>query len=87
MDKIVIGFQNNINNSIGPRAQASMDYGDMLKEVLPDCEIIFQDERLTTFEANRMLVEEGDVSRKKRKQVIDKLAAVLILQNYLNTKK
>lgn len=87
VDKIVIGFPKNMNNSIGPRAQASMDYGDMLKEVLPDCEIIFQDERLTTFEANRMLVEEGDVSRKKRKQVIDKLAAVLILQNYLNTKK
>ena len=44
----------------------------------------FQDERLTTVQAERMLVEEADVSRKKRKQVIDKIAAEFILQNYLD---
>ena len=48
--------------------------------------IDFQDERLTTVEAERMLVEQADASRKKRKQVIDKLAASLILQNYLDAK-
>ncbi|MCG4288339.1 Holliday junction resolvase RuvX, partial [Lactobacillaceae bacterium KNUT 0156] len=60
-------------------------YGDLLTETfgLP---IDFQDERLTTVEAERMLVEEADASRKKRKQVIDKLAAALILQNYLDRK-
>ena len=46
--------------------------------------IDFQDERLTTVEAERMLVEQADASRKKRKKVIDKLAASLILQNYLD---
>ncbi len=46
----------------------------------------FEDERLTTVEAERMLVEKADVSRKKRKKVIDKVAAGLILQNYLDRK-
>lgn len=87
VDRIVIGLPKNMNNSIGPRAQASMAYGDLLQEALPECEIIYQDERLSTSQAERMLVEEGNVSRKKRKQVIDKLAAVMILQNYLNYKK
>ncbi|HGI5306974.1 TPA: Holliday junction resolvase RuvX, partial [Streptococcus pyogenes] len=44
----------------------------------------YQDERLTTVEAERMLIEQADISRGKRKKVIDKLAAQLILQNYLN---
>ena len=48
--------------------------------------VVFCDERLTTVEAERMLVEQADTSRKKRKQVIDKLAAGLILQNYLDSK-
>lgn len=86
VDVIVIGLPKNMNNSIGPRAEASMAYGDKLQAYLPDCQIIYQDERLTTTQAERMLIEEGNVSRKKRKQVIDKLAAVMILQNYLNYK-
>lgn len=81
----VLGLPKNMNNSLGPRAQAAQDYGELLKETfgLP---IDFEDERLTTVEAERMLVEEADTSRKKRKQVIDKLAASLILQNYLDRK-
>lgn len=86
VNKVVIGLPKNMNNSIGPRAEASFAYGKGLQELLPDMEIAYQDERLTTSQAERMLITEGDVSRKKRKQVIDKLAAVLILQNYLNTK-
>ncbi|MEL5939726.1 Holliday junction resolvase RuvX, partial [Tetragenococcus halophilus] len=64
--------------------QASMSYGKKLEEYyqLP---VIYQDERLTTVQAERMLVEQADTSRKKRKKVIDKLAAVVILQNYLDT--
>ena len=58
----------------------------LFRSLLPEIEIAYQDERLTTAQAEKMLITEGDVSRKKRKQVIDKLAAVIILQNYLNTK-
>ena len=81
----VLGLPKNMNNTLGPRAEAAQAYGQMLatKFNLP---IDFQDERLTTVEAERMLVEHADASRKKRKQVIDKLAASLILQNYLDAK-
>ncbi|ETA74935.1 Holliday junction resolvase RuvX [Ligilactobacillus equi] len=80
----VLGLPKNMNNSLGPRAEASQAYGQMLTERfgLP---IDFQDERLTTVQAERMLVEKADTSRKKRKKVIDKLAAGLILQNYLDS--
>lgn len=83
--KVVIGLPKNMNNSLGPRAEASQRYGDKLKERLPNLEIVYQDERLTTSQAERMLVSEGNVSRSKRKKVIDKLAAVIILQNYLDS--
>ena len=81
----VLGLPKNMNNTLGPRAEAAQAYGQILatKFNLP---IDFQDERLTTVEAERMLVEQADASRKKRKQVIDKLAASLILQNYLDAK-
>ncbi|MCI5762385.1 MAG: Holliday junction resolvase RuvX [Ligilactobacillus agilis] len=81
----VLGLPKNMNNTLGLRAEAAQAYGQMLatKFNLP---IDFQDERLTTVEAERMLVEQADASRKKRKQVIDKLAASLILQNYLDAK-
>ncbi|WJI91783.1 Holliday junction resolvase RuvX [Weissella viridescens] len=81
----VLGLPKNMNNTSGPRVEAAQAYGELLKENfgLP---IDFQDERLTTVEAERMLIEEADTSRKKRKKVIDKLAAALILQNYLDRK-
>lgn len=81
--KFVVGLPKNMNNTIGPRAEASMAYAEQIKELfgLP---IELQDERLTTVQAERMLVEQADVSRSKRKKVIDKLAAVMILQNYLD---
>lgn len=81
--KFVVGLPKNMNNSIGPRAEASMAYADKIKELF-DLPVEFQDERLTTVQAERMLVEQADVSRSKRKKVIDKLAAVMILQNYLD---
>lgn len=81
----VIGLPKNMNNTCGPRVDAARNYGEILQNEsgLP---IDFQDERLTTVEAQRMLIEEADASRKKRYQVIDKLAATLILQNYLDRK-
>lgn len=83
VSKIVIGLPKNMNNSLGPRAEASQAYGTLVAERfgLP---VDYQDERLTTVEAERMLIEQADVSRNKRKKVIDKLAAQLILQNYLD---
>ncbi|BDZ31345.1 Holliday junction resolvase RuvX [Lactiplantibacillus sp. WILCCON 0030] len=79
----VLGLPKNMNNTLGPRAEAAQHYGDLLtaRFHLP---VDFEDERLTTVEAERMLVEEANTSRKKRKKVIDKLAASLILQNYLD---
>ncbi|KRM71546.1 Holliday junction resolvase RuvX [Lacticaseibacillus brantae] len=81
----VIGLPKNMNNSLGPRAQKAQEYGAMLEDAL-HLPIDFVDERLTTVEASRMLVEEADASRKKQKQVIDKLAAQMILQTYLDQK-
>ncbi|AND80171.1 Holliday junction resolvase RuvX [Streptococcus pantholopis] len=83
VDKFVIGLPKNMNNTSGPRVMASRAYGDQLKSLfkLP---VDYQDERLTTMQAERMLVEEADLSRGKRKKVIDKIAAQLILQNYLD---
>lgn len=81
--KLVIGLPKNMNNTEGNRAEASRAYGQLVAEEfgLP---VDYQDERLTTVAAERMLVEQADVSRSKRKKVIDKLAAQLILQNYLD---
>lgn len=85
VDKIVVGLPKNMNNTIGPRAEASLEYGKQLEELfhLP---VEYQDERLTTVQAERMLIEQANTSRSKRKKVIDKLAAVMILQNYLDRK-
>lgn len=83
VDKFVIGLPKNMNNTSGPRVEASQAYGEKITELfgLP---VDYQDERLTTVAAERMLIEQADVSRSKRKKVIDKLAAQLILQNYLD---
>ncbi|HEL2110704.1 TPA: Holliday junction resolvase RuvX [Streptococcus suis] len=83
VDKFVVGLPKNMNNTSGPRVEASKAYGNLLMEQfkLP---VDYQDERLTTVAAERMLIEQADISRGKRKKVIDKLAAQLILQNYLD---
>ncbi|MFQ9291367.1 MAG: Holliday junction resolvase RuvX [Streptococcus sp.] len=83
VDKFVVGLPKNMNNTEGPRVEASKAYGDKIKEIF-GIPVDYQDERLTTVQAERMLVEQADVSRGKRKKVIDKLAAQLILQNYLD---
>lgn len=79
----VLGLPKNMNNTLGPRVEASQAYGRLVEETF-NLPVDFEDERLTTVEAERMLVEEADTSRRKRKKVIDKLAASLILQNYLD---
>lgn len=84
VSKVVVGLPKNMNNSIGPRAEASMAYGRQIEELF-QLPVVYQDERLTTVQAERMLVEQANASRAKRKKVIDKVAAVMILQNYLDT--
>lgn len=79
--RFVLGLPKNMNNTMGPRVEASQKYGQLLEERY-NLPVDYQDERLSTVEAERMLIA-NDTSRGKRKQVIDKLAAVLILQNYL----
>ncbi|MEI5991958.1 Holliday junction resolvase RuvX [Enterococcus crotali] len=81
--RFVVGLPKNMNNSIGPRAEASMAYGKQIEDLF-HIPVTYQDERLTTVQAERMLVEQANTSRAKRKKVIDKVAAVMILQNYLD---
>lgn len=84
VEKVVIGLPKNMNNSLGFRAEASQAYGKLVEDEL-GLPVAYIDERLTTVQAEKMLINEGNVSRKKRKKVIDKLAAVILLQNYLDS--
>lgn len=79
---IVLGFPKNMNNTIGPRAEATIVFKKKLEAFLKNT-VFLEDERWTTVQANNMLIK-ADVSRKKRKQHVDKLAATIILQSYLD---
>lgn len=81
---IVLGLPKHMNNSIGISAIRSQEFKVLLEEAA-DVEVILIDERLSTVAAQRLLIS-ADVSRKKRKQVIDQMAAVHILQGYLDRK-
>ena len=84
VEEIVLGFPKNMNNTIGERAQKSLELKEMLERRcgLP---VIMWDERLTTVEANRTLMESG-VRRENRSKYVDMIAAVFILQGYLDAK-
>lgn len=84
VEEIVVGLPKNMNGTLGPRCEASMAFARILEEQF-NLPVHLWDERLTTVSATRTLIE-ADVSRKKRKQVVDKIAAQLILQNYLDSK-
>lgn len=79
--KVVLGLPKHMNGDIGTRAEISIQFAKELKKEGYD--VTLWDERLTTVSATRILLE-GDVSRKKRKKIIDQLAAVEILQGYLD---
>ncbi|ANB61208.1 Holliday junction resolvase RuvX [Anoxybacteroides amylolyticum] len=85
VDTIVLGFPKNMNGTVGPRGEASERFADLLKKEF-SLPVILWDERLSTMAAERMLIA-ADVSRQKRKKVIDKMAAVMILQSYLDSKQ
>ncbi len=80
--KIVIGFPKNMNGSIGIQCEKVLEFVEQLKKRL-STEIILWDERLTTVAAEKMLIS-ADLRRKKRKKVIDMIAATYILQGYLD---
>lgn len=84
-DAFVLGLPKNMDGTEGPRAAVTREFGDLLaaKSGLP---VIYVDERLTTVSAERMLIQ-ADVRREKRKKVIDKVAATIILQSYLDGKR
>ena len=77
-EQIVVGYPKNMNNTIGERAEKALEFRDML-ERRTGLPVVMWDERLTTVEADRTLMEAG-VRRENRKQYMDKLAAVFILQ-------
>lgn len=82
IDAIVLGFPKNMNGSIGPKGELSIDFKNKLEKLL-NVPVYLQDERLSTKSATDMLIE-GNMSRKKRKTVIDAVAATIILQTYLD---
>lgn len=82
---IVLGFPKNMNNTVGDRGETTIQFQRKLKEYL-NIDVILQDERLSTVEATRYLLE-ADLSRKKRKTKVDHVAANIILQTYLDRRK
>ena len=85
IQKIILGLPKNMNNTLGERAQITMQYKKMLEDNLNISVILF-DERLTSVMSNSILIE-ADMSRKKRKKKVDSIAAQIILQDYLNKEK
>lgn len=82
--KIVLGFPKNMNNTIGERGEKTIKFKEQLEEAT-SLEVELWDERLSTVAAENLLLE-ADLSRKKRRNLIDKMAAVYILQGYLDSK-
>lgn len=82
IDKIVLGLPKNMNNSLGERARETLSFKSLLEEKTSK-EVILEDERWTTLQAERILIK-ANMSRQKRKKRIDKLAATIILQTYLD---
>jgi putative Holliday junction resolvase len=80
-DRLLIGLPRNMNGSIGPQAERTLEFSKALEEA--GFQVRYQDERMTTLMAARTL-REGSVNAKKRKQVVDKLAATYILQSFLD---
>lgn len=82
VEEFVIGMPLHMNGTKGMRAEQTEKFAEELSDAIPDIPCHFWDERLTTVMAQKQLIE-ADVSRKKRKKVVDKMAAVVILEGYL----
>lgn len=86
VDTLVVGYPKNMNGTIGERAQSCEAMAEELRERFTGVQVVLWDERLSTVAAEKVLVD-ADLRRKKRKKVIDMMAAVVILQNYLDSKQ
>jgi len=82
VEKVIVGLPKNMNGTLGKQAEKSITFAQKLKSI-SQTEIELEDERLSTVRAEKLLIQ-ADRSRKKRKKVIDKMAAVIILQSYLD---
>lgn len=82
-DAFVLGLPKNMDGTEGERVEVTREFGDKLHE-FSELPVVYMDERLSTVAAERMLIQ-ADVRRDKRKKVIDKVAACIILQNYLDS--
>lgn len=82
---LIMGYPKNMNGTEGPRCEFVKELAEEIRKAEPETEIVFWDERLSTVAASHSLIE-ADISRKKRKKVIDKMAAVFILQGWLDSK-
>jgi len=82
VEKIVVGFPKHLNNTVGVRAELAEEFAENVQR-RTGLEVVMWDERLTTVAAHRVL-DEAELSYKKKAEVVDKLAAVLILQGYLD---
>ncbi len=85
VETLVLGLPKNMNNTLGKRAEATLEFKEFLESNI-DIPIYLEDERLTTKSAEAILIK-GDTSRKKRKKVIDKVAATIILQSFLDQRR
>lgn len=85
VEKIVLGLPKNMNGTIGPKGELSYRFKEMLEEAT-GLEVFLEDERLTTVQATNLLIK-NDTSRKKRKEVVDSMAATIILQSFLDKNK
>ena len=81
---LVVGYPKNMNGSIGERAQICEAFAEELRNRFPAGKVVLWDERLSTVAAEKVLVD-ADMRRNKRKKIIDMMAAVVILQNYLDS--
>ena len=82
IDTVVLGFPKNMNNTIGPKGELSLEFKEKLEKLI-NIPVVLQDERLSTKSALDTLIK-GNVSRKDRKKVVDSVAATIILQTYLD---
>jgi putative Holliday junction resolvase len=83
---IVVGFPKNMNGTIGTRGEKTLQFIEFLKNKIDNVEITTWDERLSTLSAKRVMIETG-VKRKNKEKMEDKIAAVFILQSYLDSKR
>lgn len=86
VDELVIGLPINMDGTEGEKAVSAREIGKLIQEKIPELKIFFQDERLTTVEAEEYLIEQN-IRRQDRRKIIDQVAACIILQTYLDKRK